>query len=581
MAHDQSITNQNQDEETAMPLVKDVHQQFNTATLADVVSNKKNTNIRKKPSRPKSSTLSAQNVTLEKRMSILLNILNSDKVREVDYTLVDDFSKEDAVGQEEHHTVDRRTLTKIAQRLEKEGKARIITVRIPLLNGMAVNKNLLLHGSVDPSDDVVSKFIENIREQNALFGRTRPTNLSSEAESVGVAGDGSTKVTDQESQSDSSQVTDVMALRERVEEQKTNSNAHWRLTAKYYGWIPAIMLRLRVLHRHMMRMAIQEWSQRVYPEDISPCKIAIGKIITKMPLKTFLTVIGVHKRIPMLDTFLLTERSSEIAIEDLPAALRSLLFDGHYRYRKYLRVSLETLNSLKLIKFVESKGRNPPTHCELLTVVPLCDYREEGHPVVRHMKMTTLSNQTEFWKELQFLNTGTTYDTYRSKNGPQSRVASQNRSNQSHVPMDLSSIASVSSWFMKFDLDSHARQVLEQHVDRENKKTPLQDHRLCLQIANECNISVQKVRDYFRSIESMNKSSERKRKKKAAKAQGSDARSVTVRRLLETATADSGVVYRPHVMTTGIQGWAHNRGKAKRYSEAVEKVFEGEGRSIC
>jgi hypothetical protein len=283
----------------------------------------------------------------------------------------------------------------------------------------------------------------------------------------------------------------------------------------------------------------------------------------------------------MLDTFLLTEGNNEIAIDDLPGALRSHLFDGHYRFRKYLRVSLETLNSLKLLEFTGGKVRGSPTHCKLLTVVPLCDYRKEGHPVVRHMKMTTLNNQTEFWKELQFLNTGTTYDTYRPRNSSRSREESQNRSNQSHVPMDLASITSVSSWFMKFDLDSRSREVLEQHVDRENKKTPLQDHRLCLQIANECNISVQTVRDYFRSIESLNKRSERKRKENAAKAQGSDARSVTVRRLLETASTRNEAVYRPHVITTGIQGWGHNRGKAKRYSETVEKVFEGEGRNIC
>jgi hypothetical protein len=194
------------------------------------------------------------------------------------------------------------------------------------------------------------------------------------------------------------------------------------------------------------------------------------------------------------------------------------------------------------------------------------------------MKMTTLSNQTEYWKELQFLNTGTTHSNFRSKTSSRPHADSQDTQKKTYVPMALSSITSVSSWFMKFDLDSHSREVLERHVDRENKKTPLQNHRLCLQIANECNISVQTVRDYFRSIESANKRSERQRKEKAAKAQGTDARSVTIRKLLDTAVPQNEATFKPHVITTGIQGWAHNRGKAKRYSKAVEKVFEGEGR---
>jgi hypothetical protein len=577
VADDQLLAKHNQIEETAASSVKEIHQYTTTATMNGTVT----TTPAKKLSRPKSGKPSAQNVTLEKRMNILLKILNSDKVREVDYTLVDDFSKEDAIGQDVQYTVDRRTLTKIAQRLEKEGKARIIKASIPLLNGMVVNKNLLLHGSVDPSDDAISKFIEGIREQNALVGRSRPIKPSLETEQIEAAAvEGSTQVTDQESNLTSSQTTDVMASRDNDEHQKTNGQTHWRVTAKYYGWIPAIMLRLRVLHRHMMKMAIQEWSQREDFEDKRPYKIAIAKIITKMPLKTFLTVIGIHKRIPKLDTFLLTEGNNEIVINDLPDALRSQLFDGHYRFRKYLRVSLETLSLLKLVKFTEIKGRGPPTDCELLTVVPLCNYREVGHPVVRHMKMTTLSNQTEYWKELQFLNTGTTYDTYRSRTSSRLQVESQNTKKQSHVPMELSSITSLSSWFMKFDLDSHTREVLERHVDRENKKTPLQDHRLCLQIANECNISVQTVRDYFRSIDSSNKRSERKRQERAAKAQGTDARSVTVRKLLDTTIPHNEASFKPHVLTTGLHGWAFNRGKAKRYSKAVEKIFEGEGRAI-
>ncbi|KAI8580066.1 hypothetical protein K450DRAFT_239223 [Umbelopsis ramanniana AG] len=572
----QLLSKYNQVQETAVSSVKDIHQ-YTTAKTNDIVTKTPT----KKSSRPKPSKPSVQNVTLERRMDVLHNILNSDKVREVDYTLVDDFSKEDAIGQDVQYTVDRRTLTKIAQGLEKEGKARIIKVSIPLLNGMVVNKSLLLHGSVNPSDDVVSKFIEGIREQNALVGRSRPTEPtkpSLETERIGASDKGSTQVTGQESNPTSSQTSEVMVSCEKKENQNPNGQTHWRITAKYYGWIPAIMLRLRILHRHMMKMAIQEWAQQESSEEKRPCKIAIAKIITKMPLKTFLNVIGVHKRIPRLDSFLLTEGSNEIVINDLPDGLRSQLFEGHYRFRKYLRVSLETLSLLKLVNFTECKGKGSrtPADCELLTVVPLCDYREVGHPVVRHMKMTTLSNQTEYWKELQFLNTGTTHNNFRSKASSRHRADSQDTQKKSYVPMELSSITSVSSWFMKFDLDSHTREVLEGHVDRENKKTPLQNHRLCLQIANECNISVQTVRDYFRSIESANKRSERKRKEKAAKAQGTDARSVTVRKLLDTAVPQNEASFKPHVITTGIQGWAFNRGKAKRYSKAVEKVFEGE-----
>ncbi|KAJ2961555.1 hypothetical protein NQZ79_g3139 [Umbelopsis isabellina] len=425
-----------------------------------------------------------QNTTTLKRMQILLTILERDKVRELNNVLMDDFKKLEFEGQEVHHSVDRRTVSRLGEKLEKEKKARVIKCSIPLLNGSILSKTLLLPSSVSPSDAIVQDYIEKLRERNTLTGKQiqKPKNESSEKR-VGNQHVGATS---------SSVITaDAKSHENNTGQRDTSSSSdhiaswNWRVVAKYYGWISASMLRIKMLHKHMLKMAIQAPNGDAGTTNM---KLATAKVISQITLKTFLQLFGVHERLPLLDAYLETEANANVTVENLPKQLRAELFQGNNKYRRSLRQCINALCTLQLLTPVkESDSNRFAVQYELQTNVSIRNYREPGHPITRYVPMETLEDHRRYWEELQFLSTGHSRHI-KDTDGSSTNLGGTTIST---LPDNLAGITSMSSWFMKFDLSRQVREILEKHVDRSKNTTPYKDLRACIGIANECDISVQ------------------------------------------------------------------------------------------
>jgi hypothetical protein len=493
---------------------------------------------------PKATTnTEAQNTTTLKRMQILLTILERDKVRELNNILMDDFTKMELNGQEVQHSVDRRTVSRLGEKLEKEKKARVIKCSIPLLNGSILSKTLLLHSSVSPSDAIVKEYIESLRERNAITGKQFKSSKN-EISDMNIENRQSSSITS----------TNEGSLANHAGQRSTSHSSehvaswNWRVVAKYYGWISATMLRIKTLHKHMLRMAVHAPYGHTTTSNF---KLATAKIITQMTLKMFLQLFGVHERLPLLDAYLKTEANNNVTIGNLPKQLRAELFQGNNKYRRSLGQSINAMRTLHLLKPVEESDSNRlAVNYELQTNVPLRNYRAPGHPITRYVSMETLEDHRQYWEELQFLSTGHTVHVM-SSDGSSSNLAD---AAISKLPDYLTGITSMSSWFMKFNLSRQTREILENHVDRSNRTTPYKDLRACIRIANECGISVQVVREYYKSIEypyNKMKKMAASRKSDQATISKTDDRTTIVQKLLSSPNIQRDASRKAHFMATG------------------------------
>lgn len=507
-----------------------------------------------------------QNTTTLKRMQILLTILERDKVRELNNILMDDFKKLEFEGEEVHHSVDRRTVSRLGEKLEKEKKARVIKCSIPLLNGSILSKTLLLPSSVSPSDAIVQDYIEKLRERNTLTGKQiqKPKNESSE------------RISDNkhiETTSASVITADAKSHTSSTGEKDTSSSSayiassNWRVVAKHYGWISASMLRIKMLHKHMLRMAIHAPNGDSRPTNL---RLSTAKVISQLTLKMFLQLFGVHERLPVLDAYLETDANANTTIEDLPKQLRAELFQGNNKYRRSLRQCINTMCTLQLLTtpVQENDSNRLAVNCELQATVPLRNYREPGHPITRYVPMETLEDHKRYWEELQFISTGHSLNI----KGMAESSEKQGGANIPKLPDNLAGITSMSSWFIKFDLSRQCREILEKHVDRSKNTTPYKDLRACIQIANECDISVQLVREYYKSVEypyNKNKNKAAARKSNPADISKTESRNTIVEQLLNSPNVQQAALPKAHFMTTTV---SVNRSVSRKHSSQTQET---------
>lgn len=516
----------------------------------------------------KSSKPEFENTTILRRMENLLKILEVHKVREINYLLVEEFSRLDCGGLDQRYVVDRRTLTRLAERLEKEKKVHLIKCSIPMLNGSMLSRTLLLHGSVSTSDEVVQKYIEGLREQSAISSRAQAGIIPSAGKlAINQPDTGSVSRMELSYDSPTTSKGDEPA-------QSVSNDVYYpstvRAIAKYYGYITAYMLRMKLFHRHMLKLGMQTTHGA---GDQSTYSVSTAKVITNMSLKTFLMVVGVRQRIPLLDTYLTSDENSKTIIDDLPPHIRTELFQGNLKYRRALRQSIDLLCALELVKPIKDReGVGLPKHCELLQNVPLRNYREQGHPIIRTAPMKTLDDHQKYWEELQFISTEKTLGQRDSVDG---NAKSNDKTKSENT---LAGMTAMASWYMRFNLDRRSRNILEKHIDRVNRTTPYNNHRLCFELANECGISIQIVREYFKSIQ-YPKKRRTAAQRKAAKERSTDARSVAVDALLSNATLDYKKALKPHILSTEHQR-NKRRGITRRRTKPPNMVFDGEGKAI-
>jgi hypothetical protein len=216
------------------------------------------------------------------------------------------------------------------------------------------------------------------------------------------------------------------------------------------------------------------------------------------------------------------------------------------------------------------------SRCELLKDVPLRNYLAPGYPILHHVSIRTLEELDQYWDQLQYISTSKAL-----RKGAQGgdNASSQGTDSTPDIPKKLEGLTAMSCWYTKFTLDNYAREILERHVNRETRTTPFNDHRLCIKIANQCGISVQVVREFFKSIESGKDRKKRERKRITIRPQATDARSIAINSILLNPAVRDQSSSKPHVMTTGLRKTKKPK-NSMRQLKVPEKVFDGEGKLI-
>ncbi|KAJ3091834.1 hypothetical protein HK102_013216 [Quaeritorhiza haematococci] len=110
-------------------------------------------------------------ITAVRRRKNLLLLLEEKKILELGHLLIrayQDLVNKQNKGPATPHTIDKKTLLRTAQAMERDNLLKIYVVKVPMLNGAYASKTLLLHSSLDPQSPDVQHYVELMQDRSML-----------------------------------------------------------------------------------------------------------------------------------------------------------------------------------------------------------------------------------------------------------------------------------------------------------------------------------------------------------------------------------------------------------------------------
>jgi hypothetical protein len=285
------------------------------------------------------------------------------------------------------------------------------------------------------------------------------------------------------------------------------ANRNWIHNAFNNGWIRQRMVRIKLLHLHLFTL-FEQCGERTM-ETVT--------IFREMPLGLFLKVIGFGFRCKEVETFLEeTSDAREVKLSDLNVELRSFLFVRSDRLRRQFRRLLCYLATMKLIRPLQINGDTatpeqynmalmPAYH--LCEQVPLYNYSifEAIRPLLRNVQLRQTADVTRFWDEIQYmvLHMAPKADLAPIPHDEQGRPLRKRRRRRIHTSAldPLAFVVDKRNWQHVERFTPAQRAILNASTDRLTGWTPLMDDARCATIAAALDISITRVKAYYRYIE--------------------------------------------------------------------------------
>jgi len=479
--------------------------------------------------------------------------------------------------------------------LEKEEALKILVVQLPTLYGDFINKTLLLNQKVPTESDEVKQFIDSMRDKNVLNTGKLKQHKVKFADSIEMEnldelkkriqfhqkpGTKSNKDDDQKNKSnkDSTRKEDS-TNNDNNENNKDNNNTSstttkiksenqsntilWNCIAQNYGWITAKMIRVKLLHLHILKCILKSKNLNELDKNQKYYTFETTLIIKEMTLDLYLKIIGQLSVSPELDNFLRIPDSKKRTILELPKNIRYIFFGGKMRFRRILKTTLEILIALKLIKPLNEKGEEievnnqhyvpQDTLCHLYNFyisVPLYDYAVRELTFIKRFNIYNFDELNNYWIQLQCVcqqrdpdifnknseiksgkkknvsekksdeeTTSTNADNNEIKdkeeetNQEDSKDSKENESDKSprkrihysktvfDTSHPLAYLTNIRNWQISISCTASQKLILDTYINKQKGITPLNNSALCKEIAAKIGISEIRVKSYFTRYE--------------------------------------------------------------------------------
>ncbi|KAJ1558771.1 Annexin A2 [Nowakowskiella sp. JEL0078] len=477
-----------------------------------------------------------------RRKNLLLEMVNSKRVIEYNADFIKLLRKTAIeMGDERarNFEIDRRTLFRIAENLRDEKKIQIFVFWVPLVTGSERKSILFLHPSLRIEDEEVQNYRHEIESRAFLSHKPgRAINVkivpleverlvhlkqrfeSEKSETVSIQKLNEFEQPDEihilepedfplENQADSILSSnlnlDLFSDSDQILSEKmrkiTESGIHWTVFAQQYGYLTPKFARAKVLHEFLIGYLLEN---RMFKND--GIFETLSVFFRDLKVDVFLRIFGISFPSKQIDSLIQRDDWDSITLDQLDSETQKELYGKKYRRAKIM-ILLNILVALNLIIPISSSNDSfrIPYKYQLVYRVPLFDYTEPGRPLLRYYTMSTPETCNEFWHALKFNsikknpNINVEIDESQDNDGNRDEddIGSQSVQNN-----HLAFIWRSASWNPTLTFKSEERVYLEKFVDRKNLQTPYGDHSKILEISHESEISVPRIKFYYRRIES-------------------------------------------------------------------------------
>ncbi|KAI7865321.1 hypothetical protein BDF14DRAFT_1997200 [Spinellus fusiger] len=410
-----------------------------------------------------------------------------------------------------------KTIWRSAVSLEKEGKVKLYNESYTHLNGSTVIKRYIIRRDIDINGPDMKRYITHLSMDRALqpsvYATSKFEKLNTHVEGIDerlLRMEKSLEVAIAEEKHNEFKKLEnqIRSLKNNLKvsiaaENLTNPSdkknfGNWMMIASQYGYINSRMIRAKELHQFMDTLLYKNVPEIDANERIIP----VVSMIKYMPLRLYLQIIGMFNPSKDFQEYIKIPGNSEMLITDLPQHLRLLMLHKKGRLRQHIRVALDILESLNIIKrrgykvpdMLVSSGSGEYTDSNQYTLaleVPIMNLKNKEQNIIRTYKLQTNSDIHIYWSDLQYL------CTHEEVKGPEIELITDSLPLRSF----LSTIFSHRNWSVSYQFSHYQRAALNSHVDKIEGLTPMRNIKLCKDLAEKLGISLTTIRGYYRKVE--------------------------------------------------------------------------------
>ncbi|KAI8618276.1 hypothetical protein BC830DRAFT_961367 [Chytriomyces sp. MP71] len=464
-----------------------------------------------------------------KREKVLLQLLESKKIielniftsKQLDSLLQTPEDKDAPI-----YAMDKKTLQRTAQKLERENKLRIIAVQIPKLNGKSQSKQLLLDNSLAATDQIVQDYIDHLSEasmnvhepkivayeRESVPNLDRPLDLHrkfiGEGEEAPEFGIGVDLQLAKENESLDNEL-EIIA--------RPDPFRFWLAIAKKYGYMLAKVIRVKMVHEWLFTQFVLNYQQlkTTMGQTREKGVFSVLDIYNYMTLDLFLRVVGITSDDAVLNAYIENGNDPECPLKDLPQELRRSILDKTYKLKSAVLTYLDYLQLMNVITVlsenVDPAGLSVHDSFRVNSVVPIHDYRKRGAPLVRDCIIESRENLRQYWLQLEYLFRKLVPKLEREEEpeeaGTEERPAK--RSRVRHEPPKGATpqaekvlmLLQPRNWQSSYLFSAEEIAVLESHIDRKRLIFPVDDNVKIKALADGFGIAPAHVKHYFYRVQ--------------------------------------------------------------------------------
>ena len=452
------------------------------------------------------------NSYLEARIRVLYEYLEEVEIVEMGKLFAEEFTKRAAAqNKSSKYTIDSRTLWNTALELEKRGQAHTQIVDCPLINGKKYQRKIVFHRDISTDSSKFKDFVTYIKERRSLNQlRKLPKRVEEITQPVVRLSD-QVQIMQKEAKEllESGQTKKAKQLEHRINELSSNletfgrdynSDVHtyWMIEAIQYGWISARMIRAKVFHKFLYRL-LDENVEGVNQKERT---ISLNTIINNMTFHLVCQLIGIFRPSPLIAEYSKNGAHYDTKLSDIPEDLKREIFDGNTKFLRRLRLLINPLEYVQVLTaqytelsndhgFKITKYAHLAPHYKLENKIPIIDRTRTDEPVLREHTIKNMDDLSDYWADLRFISTF---------NNPK---ATNVKERADPYEEDLrKSTQSSRNWSTKSIFSRAQRVLLNQKVDKSNRKTPLHDMEELKKIADTLQVPYEAVKSYYEKVDS-------------------------------------------------------------------------------